>query len=101
MPTLQHIPTITKAVQAIIAHDLTLPHAMILFACAEDAPTMTDLSKLLRCSTAAVTGQVDRMQDRGLISRDFDKDDRRSVRASITEKGRAKLSFLNATFETF
>lgn len=100
MPVPPHIPTIAKAARAILAHDLTLPHAMILFACTEETPTMTDLSRLLKCSTANVTDQIDRMEKMGLVTRAFSTDDRRSIRVSITEKGRAKLSFINATFQT-
>lgn len=100
MPIPQHIPTIAKAAQAILAHDMTLPHAVILFACAEESPTMGEIAKLLRCTTSNVTGQIDRMVEWGLVMRDFDKEDRRSIRISITSKGLAKLININATFDT-
>lgn len=100
MPIPQHIHTIAKAAQAILAHDMTLPHAVILFASAEESPTMGEIAKLLRCTTSNVTGQIDRMEKMGLVTRAFSKDDRRSIRVSITDKGLAKLNLINAAFDT-
>lgn len=55
----------------------------------------TSLAKVLKCSTANITGIADTLQDRGLIRRHKSTDpsaDRRITGFSITEDGRALLS---------
>ena len=50
-----------------------------------------DLSCEVHLSKSAVTRLVDRMEKAGTVERVADTDDRRSVRACITEKGRGEL----------
>ena len=50
-----------------------------------------DLSCEVHLTKSGVTRLVDRMEQAGTIERVADRDDRRSVRARITEKGRAEL----------
>jgi DNA-binding MarR family transcriptional regulator len=50
-----------------------------------------DLSGEVHLTKSGVTRLVDRMEQAGTVERVADEDDRRSVRASITEKGRAEL----------
>ena len=49
---------------------------------------MTRLGSLLQVHAASVTSAVTRLEAQGFAERVRDKDDRRVVRASITEKGR-------------
>ncbi|BBH18622.1 transcriptional regulator [Nocardioides baekrokdamisoli] len=50
---------------------------------------MTRLGSLLQVHAASVTSAVTRLEAQGFAERVRDKDDRRIVRASITEKGRS------------
>ncbi len=51
-------------------------------------PTMTDISRNLRFSTAAATGLVDKLERIELLERIHPADDRRKVRVRITNEGR-------------
>lgn len=48
----------------------------------------TGLAKETGLSSGAMTNRVDRLEDRGLVSRSTDKSDRRAVIVSLTPKGR-------------
>ena len=50
-----------------------------------------DLSCEVHLTKSGVTRLVDRMEQAGTVERVADADDRRSVRANITEEGRAEL----------
>lgn len=50
-----------------------------------------DVSCAVHLSKSGVTRLVDRMEEAGTVERVADPSDRRSVRACITEKGRAEL----------
>ena len=50
-----------------------------------------DLSCEVHLTKSGVTRLVDRMEQAGMVERVADADDRRSVRANITEEGRAEL----------
>ena len=49
---------------------------------------MRGLAETLDVSQASATGIVDRMEQRGLVERRRDDDDRRVVRVALTEEGR-------------
>jgi DNA-binding MarR family transcriptional regulator len=51
-----------------------------------DPLTMGKLASLLRLSTGAVTGTVDRLEENKLVERVRDRDDRRRVLLRITER---------------
>jgi DNA-binding MarR family transcriptional regulator len=53
--------------------------------------TMSRLAELLDVSLPNVTGLVDRMEERGLVVRGGDPDDRRVVTLASTESGRATV----------
>jgi DNA-binding MarR family transcriptional regulator len=53
-----------------------------------DGLTMSDLSRRLMVSNGAITGLVDRLMDEGMVLRQGDPDDRRSVIVRLTRKGR-------------
>ncbi len=48
----------------------------------------TVLAKETDLSTGAMTNRIDRLEDRGLVQRQADKNDRRSVIVRLTQKGR-------------
>lgn len=50
---------------------------------------MTDLSRFMNVTTAAMTGIIDRMVRDGYVERTSDPEDRRIVRAHLTKKGSA------------
>jgi len=51
---------------------------------------MVDIAQLLTIAKSAVTKTVDRLEERGLLTRQRDPSDRRTVRATLTAEG-AKL----------
>ena len=53
--------------------------------------TMSRLAELLDVSLPNVTGIVDRMEERGLVERGRDADDRRLVTVSVDRCGRATV----------
>ncbi len=89
---------------ALTPHDLTVFLLALLASIAEvpDAPLGTS-ARNLAISPAVVTGGVDRLEKRGLVTRvtRFDADragDHRQVRANLTARGRELLAEL-ATIE--
>ena len=55
---------------------------------------MGHLAEALDVSQASATGIVDRMEQRGLVTRQRDPDDRRVTRVALTDEGRAVISGL-------
>ncbi|HEY4000054.1 MAG TPA: MarR family transcriptional regulator [Candidatus Xenobia bacterium] len=51
---------------------------------------LTQLARRLSCVKSNVTQLVDRLEAEGLVVREDDPDDRRSVRARITDSGRTR-----------
>ncbi len=58
--------------------------------------TMNELAKALEKAPSTVTGQVDRLIRRGLLARQCNEDDRRTVRVMITPTGQQILRDLVA-----
>lgn len=60
-------------------------------ACCQDPTPLSDLAKKLACVRSNVTQLMDRLESEGLVERRRDDpDDRRSVRAVLTEEGRRR-----------
>jgi DNA-binding MarR family transcriptional regulator len=59
---------------------------------------MADLANLLLVSKSGVTRLVDRVEQAGLVKREFSPDDRRVTFASITDAGRDALARANPAF---
>jgi DNA-binding MarR family transcriptional regulator len=59
---------------------------------------MADLASLLLVSKSGVTRLVDRVEQAGLVKREFSPNDRRVTFASITDAGRAALDRANPAF---
>jgi DNA-binding MarR family transcriptional regulator len=52
---------------------------------------MSDLARSVVLSKSGLTTLVDRLEDRGLLRRVADPDDRRAIRITLTERGRARF----------
>ncbi len=67
---------------------MSLVHLNVLFVLSEEGPLpMNGLAELLDVSQASATGIVDRMEQRGLVTRERDPYDRRVVRVVLTPQG--------------
>lgn len=68
---------------------LSMVNLQVLMLLAEEGSTpMGALADALDVSQASATGIVDRMEERGLVERVRDEDDRRVVKVTLTETGR-------------
>jgi DNA-binding MarR family transcriptional regulator len=76
---------------------LSLVHlnVMTILSADGDLP-MSQLAEALDVSQASATGIVDRMEQRGLIARQGDPDDRRVTRVDLTDRGRQAIERLGA-----
>jgi DNA-binding MarR family transcriptional regulator len=70
---------------------LSFPQFLLLSFLAQDSEplAMSQTAKLMKHTTAAATGLVDRLEKLGLITRKQGPKDRRKVMVHITEKGQA------------
>ncbi len=67
---------------------MSLVHLNVLFVLSGEGPLpMNRLAELLDVSQASATGIVDRMEQRGLVARERDAEDRRIVRVVLTPQG--------------
>jgi DNA-binding MarR family transcriptional regulator len=67
---------------------MSLVHLNVLFVLSGEGPLpMNRLAELLDVSQASATGIVDRMEQRGLVTRERDDDDRRVVRVALSPQG--------------
>lgn len=67
---------------------LTLTQARLLRLVREGPVGQSELGRLLNLSPASVTRLIDRLEERGLIARERDPDDRRRVAVSLLPEGR-------------
>jgi DNA-binding MarR family transcriptional regulator len=80
-------------------HDLSLAQVRLLGVLRDRTPTMHELARLLELDKSSTTGLVDRAERRGLVARIPSATDRRSVRVSLTDDGRALVSRAAGRFE--
>ena len=67
---------------------ITLPQFLVLMILDKEAESrMSDLARLMKVSTAAMTGSVGRLVASGFVSRLDDPKDRRIIRVKLTAKG--------------
>lgn len=66
---------------------LSVKQVLALFYLAEDDITTTSLAKRVGVTSAAATGMIDRMVDRGLVVRQRNRSDRRVITVQITDRG--------------
>jgi DNA-binding MarR family transcriptional regulator len=71
---------------------LSLVHLTVLTVLDAEGPlAMRRLAEAMDVSQASATGVVDRMEQRGLVERQRDDEDRRVVTVALTEQGRTTL----------
>jgi DNA-binding MarR family transcriptional regulator len=76
---------------------LSMVHVNVLMTLDHDGPLpMGALADALDVSHASVTGIVDRMEQRGLVERQRDEEDRRVVRVAMTDEARRLIGLLAA-----
>ena len=76
---------------------LSLVHLNVMMILGADgALPMNQLADALDVSQASTTGIVDRMEQRGLITRERDPEDRRVTRVQLTDRGRTAIERLGA-----
>ena len=76
---------------------LSLVHLQVLFTLSSDGPLpMSRLAEAMDVSQASATGIVDRMEQRGLVERLRDDEDRRVVRVALADGGRETLATIAA-----
>ena len=74
-------------------HGLSEGRMGVLWMLKRSGPTsLSDLAAALDVSPRNITGLVDHLERDGLVERSPDPEDRRSVRASLSNLGRAKLA---------
>ena len=78
-----------RVVQDHLDRDLSLRQLTILYVIREESATLGDLARRLMVTPAVVTGLVDRLEKRGYVRRGGDPGDRRVVRLTLTDAGRA------------
>jgi DNA-binding MarR family transcriptional regulator len=69
-------------------HDLTRMQAFVLANLLTGPKPMRHLADALKCEPSNITGLVDRMETRGLVTREPDPEDRRVKNITATELGR-------------
>ncbi|MCX5694917.1 MAG: MarR family transcriptional regulator [Candidatus Omnitrophica bacterium] len=75
---------------------ITLPQLLILdLLSSQEASKMTDLAKLMKVTTAATTGIVQRLVLLGYVQREYDQNDRRIIRVKLSVKGAELLKKIN------
>lgn len=87
------VEKIDRALQTV--HQLTLVEVLLLrmlAGSADGAARMSDVAHELALLPSRVTAQVSRLQRQGLVVREPHPDDRRSVVARITMRGRQRLA---------
>lgn len=78
----------SKGLQA--GQDITTPQLVCLMEVVNIGPcTSTALSKAVDLSPSTLVGILDRLQDKGLVTRTRSAEDRRAVRIEATDAGRA------------
>ena len=80
------------------ARDLSMIQTRLLGVLRDREPTMQELARLLELDKSSVTGLVDRAERRGLVRRAPSRDDRRSVRVSLTARGRHVIAQVGRAF---
>jgi DNA-binding MarR family transcriptional regulator len=78
--------------------DLTVQQAELLCQANHDSPSFGELARRLGCDKTNVTGMVDRLVQRGLLTRQPDPADRRVSRVVLTEEGMALGAKIRAEF---
>jgi MarR family transcriptional regulator, lower aerobic nicotinate degradation pathway regulator len=73
-------------------HGLSITQARLLGVLRDREPTMTELATVLELDKSSITGLADRAERRGLVVRSAAEEDRRSLRVTLTRRGRSLVS---------
>lgn len=92
--TLQHF------CQSLLHHDLTVVHCTILGRALSGNYTLSSIARDCFVSKAAVTGSVDALEKRKLVSRKRSTQDRRLVFVSPTPAGRKLMESVLSHFQS-
>lgn len=96
IPEFSHWATV-RVLRDRIGGDLSLRQLTALYVIRELAPNPGQLAQELQVTAAVVTGIVDRLERRGFVARSGDPADRRRIRLTCTEAGRAASLDAQAT----
>lgn len=81
---------------AAAMHGLTMTQAKMLILLRQQPLPMRALAGRLACDASNITGLVDRLEARGLVSRQADAADRRIKNVVATEEGREAVRLIRA-----
>lgn len=74
----------------LMGGDIAISHIVVIDVLSEKGTcTMGEIAKALNLTMSAATSIVDKMIEKGLVSRERDKSDRRVVRVSLVSGGKA------------
>jgi MarR family transcriptional regulator, 2-MHQ and catechol-resistance regulon repressor len=81
------------AQRSIAAHDIGFSDFTILEALLHKGPMLVnEIGRLIQLTSGSITTAVDRLEERGLVERSADADDRRAKNVSLTRGGRALIT---------
>jgi MarR family 2-MHQ and catechol resistance regulon transcriptional repressor len=81
------------AQRSIAAHDIGLSDFTILEALLHKGPMLvSELGRRINLTSGSITTAVDRLEDRGLVERSAQAEDRRARQVSLTRSGRALIT---------
>jgi MarR family transcriptional regulator, organic hydroperoxide resistance regulator len=75
--------------------DLTLSQALLLLYVPFDGVTISDLSDKLGIDISTMTRNIQRIEKQGLISRKKNLNDKRSIKLSLSNRGKKIINLLN------
>lgn len=85
---LAHLMMLDRATEAFAGHDLSFVQWIVLIRLKEGKEvTASDLCRALRHDTGALTRMIDQLEERGYVSRERSKEDRRVVQLQLTAAG--------------
>jgi DNA-binding MarR family transcriptional regulator len=70
-------------------YDISQQQLNVLYFIRTQSDSMAEIARLLYIAPTVVTGLVDRLEARGMLTRQPDPEDRRRLRLVLTDKGRA------------
>jgi DNA-binding MarR family transcriptional regulator len=73
-------------------YELSMPQFKAMVCLAGGRKRMGDLARFLDISLSSATNLVDRLESKGLVTRDHDRQDRRVVTCELTAEGRDTIS---------
>jgi DNA-binding MarR family transcriptional regulator len=83
-------------VEALATHDLRLPHFAVLTALSDFGPLpQHELADRLAINRSHLVGYLDDIEQRGLVQRERDPQDRRRQHVALTPAGRTRLRRLH------